>query len=72
MLGSQTPNPEANQPGYAEIQVEAGVGEAAPESASAAPDPSAISNIVDNMLAELKPKLMEEITRKLAAEKKKE
>jgi len=31
----------------------------------------AISTIVDNMLAELKPKLMEELAKKLAAEKKK-
>jgi len=35
-----------------------------------AADPSAISSIVDNMLAELKPRLMEEIAKKLAAEKK--
>lgn len=35
-----------------------------------AADPSAISSIVDNMLAELKPRLMEEIAKKLAGEKK--
>jgi CheY-like chemotaxis protein len=38
------------------------------ETAAEAPD---VSSIVDNMLAELKPKLMEELTKKLAKEKKK-
>jgi hypothetical protein len=33
-------------------------------------DDAAISSIVDNMLADLKPKLMEEIARKMAKEKK--
>jgi hypothetical protein len=33
-------------------------------------DPAELSTIVDTMLAELKPKLMEELSRKLAAAKK--
>jgi len=40
-------------------------------SSAATSDPNAISSIVDNMLAELKPKLMEEIARKLKNENKK-
>ena len=32
-------------------------------------DPAAIANIVDSVLAEMRPKLLEEITRKLAAKK---
>jgi hypothetical protein len=40
------------------------------ESAEPEADESAISSIVDNMLADLKPKLMEEIARKMAKEKK--
>lgn len=42
----------------------------AAEPASGPEDPSAISSLVDNMLAELKPKLMEELTKKLAKGKK--
>ena len=40
-------------------------------SSASTSDPNAISSIVDNMLAELKPKLMEEIARKLKNENKK-
>ena len=40
-------------------------------SSASTSDPNAISRIVDNMLAELKPKLMEEIARKLKNENKK-
>jgi CheY-like chemotaxis protein len=44
---------------------------AGPDSASAAApeNPAAIANIVDNVLAELKPKLVEEIAKKLGKEK---
>jgi CheY-like chemotaxis protein len=40
------------------------------ESAEPEADESAIASIVDNMLADLKPKLMEEIARKMAKDKK--
>jgi hypothetical protein len=40
------------------------------ESGEPEADESAIASIVDNMLADLKPKLMEEIARKMAKEKK--
>jgi CheY-like chemotaxis protein len=65
--------PPAAEP--AAMAVAAGA-ESAPEDHSASPaapsavDPSAVASIVDSMLAEMRPKIMEEITRKLAAEKK--
>ena len=52
----------------------AGMKEAQPEESSAKAqgeeNPAAIANIVDSVLAELKPKLMEEIAKKLGKEKK--
>jgi CheY-like chemotaxis protein len=52
----------------------AGIKEAQPEQSSAAAqseeNPAAIANIVDSVLAELKPKLMEEIAKKLGKDKK--
>jgi CheY-like chemotaxis protein len=42
-----------------------------PEAAAAGDDSSEISNIVDSVLADLKPKLMEEIAKKMGKEKKK-
>lgn len=45
---------------------------ASAEGGTTATDPTAIANIVDSVLAELKPKLMEEIARKMAREKKKD
>jgi CheY-like chemotaxis protein len=42
----------------------------APAASIAAPDPRAIANIVDSVLAELRPKIVEEIAKKLADTKK--
>jgi CheY-like chemotaxis protein len=50
------------EPASAQAEIEA---KPAPET-----DPSAIASIVDSMLAELRPKLVEEIAKKLSAEKK--
>lgn len=46
------------------------VPEIAPDAQKASADAAAIAAIVDNMLAELKPKLMEQIAKKLAEERK--
>lgn len=43
---------------------------ASPSSASSASDPKAIASIVDSVLAELRPKIVEEIAKKLADSKK--
>ncbi len=69
---SQTP--DAATSGFKDIRKE-DPSPAQPEAeaaSAAASDSTEISSIVDNMLAELKPKLMEEIAKKMGNEKKKE
>jgi hypothetical protein len=58
--------------GLKETQAEQASGETqSPEKSSTAPsNPTAIANIVDSVLAELKPKLLEEIAKKLGKDKK--
>ena len=72
ILGSQTAVQlsAAEQPPVAIDQPQASAEPVPADSAKAEPNTSdAISSIVDNMLAELKPKLMEEIAKKLKSDK---
>jgi CheY-like chemotaxis protein len=59
---------EAEESQAAEAAETEGAAEAAPAAGS---DPSAIASIVDSVLAELKPKLVEEIAKKMGNEKEK-
>ncbi len=43
--------------------------EKSPEEGAPGPDPKAIASIVDSVLAELRPKIAEEISRKLGEKK---
>jgi hypothetical protein len=56
----------------AALAVAAGAEHALPESSATAPsgNPADVASIVDSVLADLRPKLMEEITRKMAEKKK--
>ncbi|MDQ1387103.1 MAG: hypothetical protein QOF56_557 [Acidobacteriaceae bacterium] len=56
----------------AALAVAAGAEHALPEASAAAPsgNPADVASIVDSVLADLRPKLMEEITRKMAEKKK--
>jgi len=66
------PKPPANQKEDAALAVAAGAERLMEEAKAAAPgaDSSAIASIVESVMAELRPKLVEEIARKLAAERK--
>jgi CheY-like chemotaxis protein len=75
---SQTPDVKAtfkdvreDEPPAAQPEAMAAAASSDGGSSASTSDPNAISSIVDNMLAELKPKLMEEIARKLKNESKK-
>ncbi len=61
--GQEAETPEAGQAAAAESAEEENATEGSGE-------PAAIASIVDSVLAELKPKLLEEIARKMSAEKK--
>lgn len=50
----------------------AAAAESAPATGLSAADPKAIASIVDSVLAELRPKIVEEIAKKLAGDGKKE
>ncbi len=77
---AQTATPKMESPAFSEIPAQ-GFNEIQPEAAAAKPEAetasegigeaSEISSIVDTMLAELKPKLMEEISKKMGKSKKK-
>jgi hypothetical protein len=58
-------NPEAEPAAMAAAAAADAQAPAVPPS-GAAPDPRAIANIVDSVLAELRPKIVEEIAKKLA------
>jgi len=53
-----------------ELQSSAELSSVTPSPSTPAMEDSSLSSIVDSVLAELKPKLMEEIAKKLSAEKK--
>ena len=63
--------PESASPDSAALAVAAGAEQALLEASSAAPtgNPSDVASIVESVLAGLRPKLMEEITRKMAEKK---
>jgi len=63
--------PESAPPDSAALAVAAGAEQALQEASSAAPtgNPSDVASIVESVLAGLRPKLMEEITRKMAEKK---
>jgi len=65
------PQPSATTADTAALAVAAGAEQALPEPSSAAPtqNPNDVASIVDSVLAGLRPKLMEEITRKMAEKK---
>jgi CheY-like chemotaxis protein len=77
ILGSQRPKdgtPTTATAGIDEIREEestVGLPEVEASSEAAPSDSATIANIVDSVLAELKPKLMEEITKKMKKDKKK-
>jgi CheY-like chemotaxis protein len=64
--------PAAAQAESAAMAVAAGAEKIVQEASAASPnaDPSAIASIVESVLADLRPKIVEEISRKLAGEKK--
>jgi hypothetical protein len=64
----QDDDEQAAPPAQAAMAVAAGA-EKRPEEAAQASDPRAIASIVDSVMAELRPKIVEEISRKLGEKK---
>jgi hypothetical protein len=66
---SGTPKTSESAPQDAAAMAVAAGAESSPEDPAADSDPSAIANIVDSVLADLRPKIFEEITRKMGKKK---
>jgi CheY-like chemotaxis protein len=65
----ETSQKEADEPQDAAAMAVAAGAEKAPEDSTSEPDPEGIANIVDSVLADLRPKIYEEISRKMGKKK---